>query len=328
MKKITVVLFCVLLAACGTMQSRPKTYEEADNLATDLFWSENDKIINEIVKRFPGETMAIWGSIDNEFDDGLSANYEVKMAQHGLLVATRTRMKFINKEFDFQFSGLVADNNIMSYGQMMGVSKIVLIEVKYGGYYRDISVMDIVKGSLLYSGHLDKDLILERLLKQYNIANTNPSTNNTQDEITWTVLVSLSQPENDQAQICRAFSSNAIQYFQNYKYFYNYASLEYSQEKQNYDWGTLVQLSSNGIFDVALLTPNGFYEIYFSNEQISENYVEIGDFRPNSDRRKQICKFINDDIDQVFDKMEKALNLHGDRFSQRSKEAIRLAHIQ
>jgi hypothetical protein len=114
--------------------------------------------------------MAIWGTYDDEFSDEIASNYEVKMAQHGLLVATRHRIRFINKEFDFQFSGLVHDNDIKAYGQMMGVSKIVLIEAQHRGNWRDISVIDIEKGVILYSANIYKDMILENILKENNIS--------------------------------------------------------------------------------------------------------------------------------------------------------------
>ena len=132
------------------------------------FWEENDRVIDEIVMKFPNETMAIWATYEGEFFDELASNYEVKMAQHNLLVATRARMKFINREFDFQFSGFVHDNDIKAYGKLMGVSKIVLIESQ-DIYLRDISVLDIEKGVILYSARIDKGMYLDKILKDNNI---------------------------------------------------------------------------------------------------------------------------------------------------------------
>ena len=327
MKNIVPILLLqtfIILMNCAT--NTPKTFDEADELAMSMFWERNDAIINEIVKRYPNEPMAIWATYDTEYDAAFSEVYETKMAQHGLLVVTRTKMRLINREFEFQWSGMVNENDVKSYGQLMGVSKIILIEAQSSGNVRDFSVMDIEKGIILYSVHLDKNLMLQDIMKQYKISY--PVQNEDTGELTWTVLTMLSQPEYDQAQICRAFSSNAIQYFQSYKYVFNYANLDTIPSEQNYNWATVVQIANNGIIDVALRTQNGYYELYFSNEPYNENFAEIGDFRPGSERRRWLCKFINDDIDNVFNKMEKALNMNNDRFSQRSKDAIKLAHIQ
>jgi hypothetical protein len=339
MKKIIIALFLligVILAGCVT--TGPKTYEEAEELSYSMVDVKLGEIAGDISKRFPGEAMALWVITGGEYNASLSDYFEPKMAQGGLLIATRTRMSLINKEFEFQFSGMVNDNDILSYGKMMGVSKIILIEVKYYdfGYECDITVMDVERGIMLYSANIAQNLFLANIMKQYRIAY--PVRNPEHDisgtgERTWTVLTRLSQPEYDQAHICRTFSSNLIQYLQSFKYFYMYATLFNEKDSQNYSWETLVQNSKDELFIVSLYLPNGYYQLYFSNNPdtyFSEkgDFTEIGDFSRGSGRRSQICKFINDNIDQVFVKMEEALNRNNDRFSQRSKDAIKLAHIQ
>jgi len=64
---------------------------------------------------------------------------------------------------------MVHDNDIRSYGNMMGVSKIVLIEARRNGNYRDFSVLDIERGVILYSAHINLDYILENILLHNNL---------------------------------------------------------------------------------------------------------------------------------------------------------------
>ena len=166
---IITILCIIIIIGCATSLLKANSFEEAEKIAIDIFWVYNDDIIDEIIQKFPNEPMAIWGTYNGEFSDEIASNYEVKMARHGLLVATRSRMRFINKEFDFQFSGMVNDNDIRSYGNMMGVSKIIIIESKQNGNYRDFSVLDIEKGVLLYSANIDLNIILENILIKNNL---------------------------------------------------------------------------------------------------------------------------------------------------------------
>jgi hypothetical protein len=74
--------------------------------------------------------------------------------------------------------------------------------------------------------------------------------------------------------------------------------------------------------------PNGYYEIAFADAMIDENYMEIGDFSTNSPNRKEIKNIVNSNLDKIFARMEQALRLNNDNFSQKSKDAIRAAYIR
>jgi len=171
---IIIILFLFIGCVTGHVTGsadllRANTFEEAERIAIDIFWVYNDDYIDEIVDLFPKEVMAVWGTMNGEFSDEIASNYEVKMARHGLLVVTRSRIRLINREFEFQFSGFVNSNDISAYGQIMGVSKIVVIEASRNGNYRDISVLDIESGLILYSANINLDYILESILIHNNI---------------------------------------------------------------------------------------------------------------------------------------------------------------
>jgi hypothetical protein len=304
----------------------------------DIYWESHlnyqSQLFRQIKKIVGDNPVAVYAINHGEYSAEDSLFYEQEAVKSGIKIATR-RPDVFGQEFEFQFGGNVADEEIREIGRMRGVNHVLRIETElykpealiYENYndFSTYNLYEIQDGLLLFSGNDSfKNRVLE-INKKYYIEE---DISNQEQEQSYIDIFEMSKPPYDQLQICQAFKENAIRYFQSYKYFCIFNYLSYEQEDQDYDWSLSIEQWNNGMYAVVLSMPNGYYRLAFSDEMLNDDFMEIGDFSRNSPQRKEISSMVNSNLDKLFARMEQALKLNNDNFSQKSKEAIKAAYIR
>ena len=109
--------------------------------------------VNEITKSLPREPR-LWiyntATSNQDLVNNVIDNMTSTFLNNGVTVVERQRINIIFSEQNFQYSGMVNDNDLVSIGRLAGVNTIVLIDIVGRGYERrlQVRVLDVTTGNV------------------------------------------------------------------------------------------------------------------------------------------------------------------------------------
>jgi len=128
-KLIFFILSFLLLFGCATNNRRVGvTPEEFHRLVWESRIESEINIFNEIKNIVGNNPIAVHAIANSRFNHDYSTYYEQHISEHSRIVVATRRTSVLDREFDFQFSGRVSDEEMRNIGRMLGVNYILTID--------------------------------------------------------------------------------------------------------------------------------------------------------------------------------------------------------
>ena len=179
------MLSCVLLINCSTMGKKGVSPEEYSRIVWESRIAMETAIFKDIKNIVGNKPVSIYAVVNSEYNPKYSQYYERHIAEWGGVIVATRRTDALDREFNFQYSGRVSDDEMRGLGRMLGVNHILLVDatLERPSSYTSSSntsndtwqftLYEIEKGLVLYSFTDAIAIHREAINKNYYIVSNN-----------------------------------------------------------------------------------------------------------------------------------------------------------
>ena len=187
--------YFLLLLNCATTGKKGVTQEEFNQLVWESRIMMESAIFSDVKNIVGNNPISVYAIVNSELNNQYSQYYERHITEFsGMIVATR-RTDALDREFNFQFSGRVSDDEIRSIVRMLGVNFILIIDVNMvrptsrtsssitSNDTWQYTLYEIERGLVLFSFTDSIAIHRESILRDHYIISTNSEVTNNFDEL-------------------------------------------------------------------------------------------------------------------------------------------------